>query len=183
MIFSAPFLRLGSALFALALLAGCAGLLPKVQKNNANFASFNEAKNAVNSLVPMKSNLQSLAQLGIDPASHANINILTYSAIYQKLTINTSTIPVDVDPGVSLCLQAQDKCTGYELNESNTLAAREGNFFADLFNFYRHTHSTGWNFNAIILVLDGTVVYRSWGGQSNINEIEIKTNPLGPLQP
>jgi hypothetical protein len=26
------------------------------------------------------------------------------------------------------------------------------------------------------------VVYRAWGGQPKVNEIEVNTNPLGPLQ-
>jgi hypothetical protein len=41
---------------------------------------------------------------------------------------------------------------------------------------------TGWRFNALILFVDDLVVYRSWGGQPAVNEVEVTSNPLGPLQ-
>jgi hypothetical protein len=31
-------------------------------------------------------------------------------------------------------------------------------------------------------MVDDVVVFRSWGGQPNVNELEVNTNPLGPLQ-
>lgn len=57
-----------------------------------------------------------------------------------------------------------------------------GNFFADFANFSRHSVTTGWRFNALILRVHDVVVYRAWGGKPNVNEVEHHTNPLGPLQ-
>jgi hypothetical protein len=59
---------------------------------------------------------------------------------------------------------------------------RTGSFWSDFFNFRRHTVSTGWRFNALLLMVDGVVVYRSWGGQPAVFEAEDSRNPLGPLQ-
>lgn len=36
--------------------------------------------------------------------------------------------------------------------------------------------------NTTILMADGVVVYRSWGGLPSVNAVEDRTNPLGPLQ-
>jgi hypothetical protein len=60
--------------------------------------------------------------------------------------------------------------------------ARTGNFFADFINFKRRTETTGWRFNALILMVNDVVVYRAWGGQPVVNEVEVNTNPLGPFQ-
>jgi hypothetical protein len=88
----------------------------------------------------------------------------------------------DLDPGVLLCLQAREACRGWELTAARISRTRTGNFFADFTNFSRKTETNGWRFNALILLVDDVVVYRAWGGQPNINEVEVNTNPLGPLQ-
>ena len=59
---------------------------------------------------------------------------------------------------------------------------RTGGFLADFSNFERRTETTGWRFNALILFVGDLVVYRSWGGQPLVNELEVNSNPLGPFQ-
>ena len=68
------------------------------------------------------------------------------------------------------------------LNVNNISKVRTGNFFADFFNFRRRSLTTGWRFNALILIVNDVVVYRAWGGQPSVNELEVINNPLGPLQ-
>ena len=53
---------------------------------------------------------------------------------------------------------------------------------ADFTNFSRRSETTGWRFNALVLLVNDVVVYRAWGGQPRVMEVEISTNPLGPLQ-
>jgi hypothetical protein len=62
------------------------------------------------------------------------------------------------------------------------LKARTGNLLADFTNFSRRSETTGWRFSALVLLVNDLVVYRSWSGQPSVNEIEVNTNPLGPLQ-
>ena len=52
----------------------------------------------------------------------------------------------------------------------------------DLLNFKRKTLSTGWQFDALLLINEGLVVYKIWGGTPNISELKNSKNPLGPLQ-
>jgi len=158
-------------------------MLPQTQTQSSYFVSFEEAKNAVNSLVPMKSNLQSMIDAGINPYTYPNINSLSYSTILNKLAINTNQTLLKVDEGILLCIQSEKICKGYEITESNVNTRRSGNFFADILNFRRNTNTTGWNFNAIILLMNDTVIYRSWGGQSHVDEYNVKFNPFGFLQP
>jgi hypothetical protein len=88
----------------------------------------------------------------------------------------------DLDPGVVACLEAKDACRGLDMVASRIAKVRSGNFFADFLNFSRRTDTTGWRFNAVILLVNDVVVYRTWGGQPAVNETEVHTNPLGPLQ-
>ena len=88
----------------------------------------------------------------------------------------------ELDPGILACLEARDDCRGLEIIISRINRVRDGGFFADFFNFERHTTITGWRFNATVLFVNDLVVYRSWGGQPKVNETENTRNPLGPLQ-
>ena len=176
-------LILGGCLLSLALLvAGCSSMLPRALNESSVFQSFDEARNAVDSLVPMKSDLSTLTRLGIDPSQQPNTLILTHADIVRRFVPSALLKREDLDPGVLVCLEAREACRGWEITGARILKARTGNFFADFTNFSRRSETTGWRFNALILLVNGVVVYRAWGGQPRINELEVNTNPLGPLQ-
>ena len=162
--------------------AGCSSLLPTSQTQSPTFQSFNEARLAVESLVPKQSDLASLAEKSLTPAKQPNTLILTHTDIVRKVVNGSVLGKEDLDPGIMTCLNAHDACRGWELNVTHISKARTGGFWADFFNFKRRTETTGWRFNALILLVNDVVVYRGWGGQPAINEVEVNTNPLGPLQ-
>jgi hypothetical protein len=164
------------------LLAGCTSLLPKVQSESSPFNTFEEARKAIDSLMPMKSTVSTLVQLGIDPIKQPNTVILTHADIVRRFLPSNLLKREDLDPGVLACLDARDACRGWEINAERVLRARTGGFFSDFTNFSRRTETTGWRFNALVLLANDVVVYRAWGGQPNLMEVEVRTNPLGPLQ-
>jgi hypothetical protein len=173
----------GIGLLLLAVLAGgCSSLLPRSRSESSPFQSFDEARNAIETLQPMSSDVATLTQLGIDPVKQPNTVILTQADIVHRFLPSGLLKREDLDPGVLLCLEARDACRGWELKATRILKARTGNFLTDFTNFVRHSETTGWRFNALILLVNNVVVYRAWGGQPNINEIEHSINPLGPLQ-
>lgn len=173
----------GGCLLSLALLvAGCSSMLPRARSASSVFQSFDEARYAIDSLAPMTSDLATLARMGIDPAQQPNTLILTHADIVRRFVPSALLQREDLDPGVLICLEAREACRGWEITGARILKARTGNFFADFANFSRRSETTGWRFNALILLVNGVVVYRAWGGQPSINELEVNTNPLGPLQ-
>lgn len=174
---SAFFLVLG-----LALCSGCTSLLPQSKNETSEFKTFEEARQVIEALVPMQSNMAALVGLGIDPGKHTNTTLLTHADVVRRFAPGAVLTKQDLDPGIVACIEARDACRGLEVLATRISKKRVGNFFADFFNFSRHTATTGWNFQAVILLVDGLVVYRTWGGQPAINEIEVRTNPLGPLQ-
>jgi len=157
-------------------------MLPRSNNATSSFRHFEDLRTAVESLQPGKSDQRTLIALGIDPGTLPNTTILTYADLLRRFSPGTVAIKEDLDPGINACLAARDACRGWELNVAYIANARTGSFLADFFNFRRHTITTGWRFNALILMADGAVVYRAWGGQPSVNQVDVRTNPLGPLQ-
>lgn len=173
----------GSCLLSVALLAGgCSSMLPRARSESTPFNSFDEARNAIDSLIPMKSDVAALAKLGIDPVKQPNTSILTHADIVRRFVPSALLKREDLDSGVLACLEARDACRGWEITAARISKARTGNFLADFTNFSRRSETTGWRFNALVLLVNDVVVYRAWGGQPSVREIEVNTNPLGPLQ-
>lgn len=157
-------------------------MLPRSQSQSSPFQDFDQARKAIDGLVPMKSDVAALARLGIDPVKQPNTAILTHPEIVRRFVPSAVLTRQDLDPGVLACLEAREACRGWEITGARISKARTGNFFADFTNFSRRSETTGWRFNALILLVNDVVVYRAWGGQPSVNEIEVNTNPLGPLQ-
>lgn len=157
-------------------------MLPRTQSESSPFHTFDEASSAIDGLIPMKSDVATLAKLGIDPVKQPNTVILTHSDIVRRFVPSALLQREDLDPGVLACLEARDSCRGWEITGARILKTRTGNFVADFANFSRRSETTGWRFNALILLVNDVVVYRAWGGQPSVSEIEVNTNPLGPLQ-
>ena len=163
-------------------ISSCTPLLPRARTESSPFKSFDEARDAIEALVPIKSNGTSLSKLGIVPVQQPNTIILTHDDIVRRFVPSGLLKREDLDPGVLACLEARNACRGWEIAASRINRARTGNFWTDFTNFHRRTETTGWRFNALVLLVNDVVVYRAWGGQPSVNEIEDNTNPLGPLQ-
>ncbi len=164
------------------LMVGCASMLPSSTNASSSFRHFEDLRVAVESLQPNTSDQHTLVRLGIDPGSLPNTTILSYTDLLRRFQPGTVAIRDELDPGIIACLVARDACRGWELNVAYIANNRTGSFLADFFNFRRRTVTTGWRFNALILMADGVVVYRAWGGQPSVNQLDRRSNPLGPLQ-
>lgn len=177
------YVLLGSTLLSVALLTvGCSSMLPQARSESSPFKTFDEARDAIKGLTPMKSTVAVLSRLGIDPVQQPNTTILTHADIVRQFLPSGLLKREDLDPGVLACLDARDACRGWAISAARILKARTGNFFLDFTNFSRRSETTGWRFNALVLMVDEVVVYRAWGGQPSVNELEVTSNPLGPLQ-
>lgn len=164
------------------LTSACSSMLPQAHTDSTSFKSFAEARSTIEALVPMKSGRKTMEKNGFDPAKQPNTKLLTHSDVVRLLVPTALLTRADLDPGIVVCLEARDACYGMEVVAAKIAKTRTGNFFADFSNFKRHTETTGWRFNALILFVDDLVVYRSWGGQPLVSEIEVNSNPLGPFQ-
>ena len=164
-------------------LGGCADLLPKSHLEvNSGWHSFEDARATIERIVPYQTTAADLKAMGIDPFATANVQLLNYSDIVLRFPLS-GTLPMDrLDGGLRQCLEAGKGCEGYYLSVRDTRHDRVGNFWLDALNFRRVVDVTGWSFNALVLLVDGKVVYVIHGGQPKIREQETTRRPLGPLQ-
>lgn len=164
-------------------LAGCGALLPKGEATvEAPWASFEEARQAIEAIVPYQTKTEELKALGLDPYTNPNIAILTYAEVLRRFMPGGNIDMESLAPGIRDCIAVREGCRAYEVNQQVIQRKRYGNFWADFLNFRRKTEVTGWRFNAIVVMNNGLVVYKLWGGQPQIHEFEQSNNPLGPLQ-
>ena len=163
-------------------LGGCSSLLPKKNIDSTSFKSFEDARAAIETIVPMQSNRISIEQNGLNFKDYPNAVQLTHADVVRRFLPSTIIKREDLDPGILQCLESRDACRGVELSVSRINKKRLGNVFADLLNFYRRTHTTGWRFHAVVLFVNDVAVYRSWSGQAVVDQTEESSNPLGPLQ-
>ncbi|MBI4682618.1 MAG: hypothetical protein HY757_05905 [Nitrospirae bacterium] len=166
------------------IIGGCTTLLPSVKETTKTdlWDTFDDAKNAIEKIIPYETTDDELKKAGIDPEATPNFKILTHLDIIQRFMINPSIKKEDLDKGVQACIDAKAHCRSYEIRIRNITSKRYGNVLLDLFNFKRSTNESGWEFEALIVTVDGTVVHKLWGGRPIIEENRVVKNPLGPLQ-
>lgn len=166
---------------AAAWLAGCATLLPSGEsETRGNWDSFEHAKAAVDRITPHVTKASELRELGLDPYAQPNVELLHFSDILRRFPRSG---PLEgLEPGLRECLAAGKACTGYAIEARSSHEDRVGNFLLDFFSFQRETRSTGWTFNALVLVVGDDVVYCLYGGKPSILGSGKTVTPLGPLQ-
>lgn len=167
---------------ALLLTGGCTTMLPSSQTETSSFGSFEEARSVVEGLVPMTTTAHTVEMSGIGMDAQPNSKLLTHSDVVRLLVPTGVLKREDLDPGILACVQAREACHGIDISASRITKKRTGNFFADFTTFKQRTETTGWRFNALILFVNDLVVYRSWGGQPKVSDVDVAVKPLGPFQ-
>lgn len=169
--------------FAAALVAGCAQLLPKQELSMpASWGSFEDALRNFERIEPGRTSVAELKELGVDPYTKPNIAILNYSDLVRRFVPPGSDGLKALDPGVRECLEALQACRAYEIALKDIRRVRSGDFFKDFLNFHRVTTISGWQFTGTVVIKGQVVVHKVWSGQPAIHEIEEAKNPLGPFQ-
>lgn len=171
------------AVLAVALLAaGCEALLPKSHSEvTSPWRSYEDARAAIERIVPGETTTEQLQAMGIDPYASPNLQVLSFSDILLRFPVQGSTLD-RIDGGLRQCLEAGKACTGYYLNVRDVRRDHIGNFWADALGFKREVETTGWSFNALILLVGDRAVYTLHGGQPTVREHEVSSQPLGPAQ-
>ena len=164
-------------------LAGCAALLPTSHAEvNSPWRTFDEAKVAIERIQPGRTTAAELRASGIDPYESPNLQLLSYSDILLRFPMGASAANGPMDRGLHECLEAGKSCTGYYISVREVRRDRTGSFWQDTLRFKRVLDTTGWQFNALILLVGERVVYTLYGGQPHLREQEVTRQPLGPVQ-
>lgn len=168
---------------AVALLAGCTSLLPRAKSEIVSgWTSYDDAVSALGAVEPYRATRGDIHALGLDPARNPAITVLHFADVLQRFSAAALMKPEDLDPGVRDCLRAGKHCSGYAIAVKKLDRDRVGSFWLDSFNFRRETVTTGWSVDALLVFVDDLMVYELVGGQPTILEVDVRRNPLGPLQ-
>ena len=176
----------GGALALLAVvsigLAACSTLPRSERSTTSIWPTFAAAKAAYEKVKPGVTTVTGLHQMGYDPYSGVNIQILSYLDVTRSFTGHEPAARAGLPVAVKSCIQAQNACMGYEVSLERIRKERKGSAIADMLKFRRHTYETGWKFKALFVIHDGLVVYKLWSGIPRIDRHKGADNPLGPLQ-
>jgi len=165
------------------LLSGCAALLPSGSEvTKSKWGSYDEAKRAFDGVRVGETTEEQLKSMGFDPEKTPNIKILTFLDVKKQFLVTASDKTEHLPKGVRECIESADACNGLEINIVRNDSKRYGNVFLDIFNFRRQTEQKGWEFEGLIVLRDGVVVYKLLGGKPMIEGDKDQKNPLGPLQ-
>lgn len=165
------------------IVSGCSTLLPSSRTGVlSTWASYEDAQKALATIAPYTSTRQTVHAQGLDPSRNPSITVLHFADVLQRFAAATLIRQEDVDPGIRDCLRAGKRCSGYAITVEKLERQRLGNFWTDSFNFRRETVTTGWRVDVLMVFVDDGLVYQLVGGRPTINEVDVKRNPLGPLQ-
>ncbi len=165
-------------------LLGCAAVLPSSKTTvTSPWQSFKDIEVIYEKIIPGKTTLEDLKQLGFDPFKTPNIKILTATDIINYFMSNPSIKKEDLDLGIQECINAKNRCQAYQIVPGDKKKKREGNFWLDVLRFKRQTKESGWEFKGLIIVIDNVVVYKEpLSGKPQVEEVSIEKKPLGPFQ-
>jgi hypothetical protein len=168
---------------AVAVISGCSMMLPSAkQYTESPWDSYEAVKDAFDKIVPGQTTMNELKSFGFDPMKTPNFEFLNYLDIVQKFLPTQSIRIEDLDPAIQTCYKVKDLCSGLRVSPEWISNKRYGNLFLDLFNFNRKTKTSGWRFDALLVVIDNVVIYKLYSGQPKVLRDENRRNPLGPLQ-
>ena len=167
---------------SLVLLAGCGGLLPDQQIQNASpFQTYDQVVDSFNQIVPGMTNAQDLPNLGFDPKT-ANVDVLSYVDVESRFMQAPGLRWEHLDPAVQACIRAEAYCTGFVFHPSHTANKRLGAVIPDVLGFERITRNSRWSADVTLLVMNGRVVHKVFSGTPRAENLDDRKQPLGPLQ-
>jgi hypothetical protein len=162
---------------------GCKSLFSwENMRSVTTWDTFDQAEDAFKKIVPHQTRVEDLKALGFDPHTTPNIKILSYLDLIERFIPNSSISIEDLHPDVRSCIELREACLAYELDLDIIRKKRFGNLALDMTGFKKETQIYGWDYKALLLIKDGVVVYKLRSGQPNIDKIERKVKPLGPVQ-
>ena len=171
-------------LLALSFCSGCKTLLPSGQETASGaWKTYADAEQTFKKIIPNKTTKEDLKVLGIEFKETPNLRTLTYLDVMERFKLDSAVFNnLNLPPGIEGALNKHDKCRAYELNLEYVDKRRIGSFWKDLLAFEQITQRKGWSFNALIVMVDNTVIYVLYSGSPKINTRESDKQPLGPFQ-
>lgn len=165
------------------LTASCASMFPsKTTTVQSRWKSYAEIVAAFGEIIPYQTTTNDLRTLGFYPSVSPNIKVLNHWETLKIFLPSSAVEKKDLPDGVRDFIESPEQSHAYLIELQMVHSKRYGNLFLDLFGFRRKTHEVGWEFNGLILIKSGIIVYKTSSGEPQISRNEKQVKPLGPLQ-
>jgi hypothetical protein len=168
----------------LAFCSGCKSLLPSgSETSGGSWKSYQYTEEIFEKIIPNVTTVADLKRLGIEFNKTPNLKTLTYLDVMERFKLDSTVFNnIKLPLGMKEALERHEKCKGYELTLEYVNKKRIGSFWKDMLAFEQTTQRTGWRFQALIVMVDNTVVYVLYSGAPKISKRESNKQPLGPFQ-
>jgi hypothetical protein len=166
-------------------LTACAGpsLLPRASNvSSTAFQTYEQVEGAFSDVVPGATRTPDLSRLGFDPALTPNVEILTYVTLSDRFLVDAGGSSRHVPQAVQDCIEAEAHCAAYVFHLQRLESRHVGNAILDLTGFATTVVNSGWTADVLLVVEDGTVVYKIMSGNPRIENARESHQPLGPFQ-
>jgi hypothetical protein len=165
-------------------MSGCRTLLPSgVEQDTGQWHAYAQVEETFNLIESNSTTIADMSALGIDFRTTPNITKLTYLDVMERFKLDSTIFNgVALPPGIESALNNHDRCIAYEIIINNTRKTRTGGFWKDLLGFEQITKTTGWSFNALVVIDGDVVVYVLHSGKPKIERTVRNKKPLGPFQ-
>lgn len=164
------------------MLAGCSAVLPHESNIASRFQTYDQLVDAYSKIDINTTRLAELSDLGFDPRTTPNIEVLSYVQIIDRFVPSDAVTLERVPPPVRGCIEAKDRCSAYLYRVEHSETRHNGYVVPDLIGIERDTTKVGWSAEIALLVRDDRVVYKLMAGQPYLENRRERTQPLGPLQ-
>ena len=89
---------------------------------------------------------------------------------------------LNIPAPIRSCLKLMEGCYSLKINVSDKKKKRIGNIILDLTTFRRQRIISSWEFEALFVIANNKVVYKTWHGNPKKENYQDKIQPLGPFQ-
>lgn len=164
------------------LLMGCSTTVLPTNSNasQTQWETYDDARKAYDTVKVGESTVEDIKKLGFDPKAVPNIKVMNYVDVVNQF--GPAFKMDDLPAGVQACAKAREACSAYAVKAQSIKNQRSGFIPADLLGFKKQVTTTGWELNAVLVMVDGKVVYKLWNGTPEIKASNSEYNPLGPMQ-
>ncbi|KKU14832.1 MAG: hypothetical protein UX23_C0008G0020 [Parcubacteria group bacterium GW2011_GWB1_45_9] len=175
-------------LFSIFTLYGCStvSIMPSDTNTTIGGLGLINVTKIYNAIEPYHTTLADLKQSGFDPNETKNILRLGPEILRTDIFMKNSSVKMEELPqGIQDCFKKSEECLGYQISEIEQERQGQGSFLMRWLNFKREDLVSERKAEILFLVKNGLVIYKTWlqgTGPAGTSRLEIKKNPLGPLQ-
>jgi len=167
--------------------SGCAfnsKLMPTSKDMVSGLGSYDDIQAAYDKIVPNKTKVSDLKEMGLDPKKVPNITAFNYLELKNMFLANPSEKFENLPPEIQECVKARELCSGYRYGPYRGLYTKgQGNIFSRLAKCKKVDLTEGWELEFFLFRKGDVIVYKLPGRDlPKVHSVKEERRPLCFLQ-